>query len=78
MKFLQQILCHVVGDVFFRRDVYDAELVLADTIVNPMESHIFIALLRFCLMVSFASTMADVLSVVAYNCSGRLRVSNIG
>ena len=40
MKLLGQILCHVVGDVFFRRDVYDAELILSDTIANPVESHI--------------------------------------
>ena len=40
MKLLGQILCHVVGDVFFRRDVYDAELVLADAIANPMEPHV--------------------------------------
>ncbi len=40
MKFLWQILCHVVGDVFFRRDVDDAELIMANTIVNPMKSHV--------------------------------------
>ncbi len=47
MKFLRQIFCHVVGDVFFRRDVYDAELVLADAVANPMEPHVdsFAALL---------------------------------
>jgi hypothetical protein len=40
MKVLGQILCHVVGDVFFRWDVDDAELVLADTIANPMKPHV--------------------------------------
>ena len=40
MKLFGQILCHVVGDVFFRRDVYDAELVLSDTIANPMKPHV--------------------------------------
>ena len=40
VKFLGQILCHVVGDVFGCRDVYDAELVLADTIANPMKPHV--------------------------------------
>ncbi len=47
MKFFRQIICHVVGDVFFRRDVYDAELVLAYAIANPMEPHVdsFAALL---------------------------------
>ena len=40
MNFLRQIFCHVVGDVFFSRDVYDAELVLADTIANPMKPHV--------------------------------------
>ena len=40
MKLLGQIFCHVVGDVFFRRDVYDAELVLSDTIANPVEPHV--------------------------------------
>ncbi len=40
MKFLWQILCHVVGEDFFRRDVHDAELILADAIANPMKSHI--------------------------------------
>jgi hypothetical protein len=40
MRLLRQILCHVVGDVFFCRDVYDAELVLADTIANPMKPHV--------------------------------------
>ena len=29
MKFLRPILCYVVGNVFFRWDVYDAELILA-------------------------------------------------
>ncbi len=40
MKLLRQILCHVVGDVFFRWDVCDAELVLADAIANPMKPHV--------------------------------------
>ena len=41
MKVLDgKILCHVVGDVFFRGDVYDAELVLANTIANPMKPHV--------------------------------------
>ena len=41
MKVLGKILCHVVGDVFFRGDVYyDAELVLANTIANPMKPHV--------------------------------------
>ncbi len=40
VKFLRQILCHVVGDVFFCRDIYDAELILADAIANPMKPHI--------------------------------------
>ncbi len=61
MKFLRPILCYVVGNVFFRWDVYDAELILADTIANPMKCHID-ALLRFCLMVSLASPIAEVLS----------------
>ncbi len=39
MKVLRQILCHVIGDAFFRGDVYDAELILADTIANPVKSH---------------------------------------
>ncbi len=40
MKLLRQILCHVVGDVFFRRDVYDVELVLADAIANQRKPHV--------------------------------------
>ncbi len=40
MKLLRQIFCHVVGDVFFRRDVYDAESVLANAIANPMKPHV--------------------------------------
>ncbi len=40
MNFFRQIFYHVVGDVFFRRDVYDAELILSDTVANPMKSHV--------------------------------------
>ncbi len=40
MKLLGQILCHVVGDVFLCRDVYDTELVLSDAITNPMKPHV--------------------------------------
>jgi hypothetical protein len=40
MDFLWQILCTVVGDVFFRGDVYDAELILADAIADPVKPQI--------------------------------------
>ena len=40
VKLLGKILCHVVGDVFFCRDVYDTELVLSYTIPNPVKPHV--------------------------------------
>ncbi len=38
--FLGQVLGHVSGDVFFSRDVYQVELVLAYSVPDPVESHI--------------------------------------
>ncbi len=40
VDFLGQVLGLVVGDVFFSRDVYQVELVLAYSIPDPMESHV--------------------------------------
>ena len=40
VEFLRQVLCHVVGDVFFRRDVNEVELILANAVSDPMESHV--------------------------------------
>ena len=40
VEFLRQVLRHVVGDVFFRRDVNEVELVLANSVPDPMESHV--------------------------------------
>ncbi len=40
VEFLRQVLRHVVGDVFFRGDVNEVELVLANAVPDPMESHI--------------------------------------
>ena len=40
VEFLRQVLRHVVCDVFFRGDVNEVELVLANTVSDPMESHV--------------------------------------
>ncbi len=40
VKFLRQIFGHVVGDIFFSRDVHEAELVLSDAVAYPMEPHV--------------------------------------
>ena len=40
VDFLWQVLGHVVGDVFFSRDVYQVELVLAYSVPDPVESHV--------------------------------------
>ncbi len=40
VDFLGQVLGHVVGDVFFSRDVYQVELVWAYSVPDPMESHV--------------------------------------
>ena len=40
VEVLRQVLGHVVGDVFFRRDVHEIELVLANSVPDPMESHV--------------------------------------
>ncbi len=37
--FLRQILGHVVGDVFLRGDVHEAESVLSDAVAYPVEPH---------------------------------------
>ena len=41
VEFLRQVLRHVVGDVFFSRDVHQVELVLADSVPDPVESHVY-------------------------------------
>ncbi len=40
MDFLGQVLGHVVGDVLFSRDVYQVELVLVNSVPDPVESHV--------------------------------------
>ncbi len=40
VDFLGQVFDHIVGGVFFSRDVHQVELVLAYSVPDPMESHV--------------------------------------
>jgi hypothetical protein len=40
VEFLRQVVFRVVGDVLFSRDVFEAGLVLADAVADPVEPHI--------------------------------------
>ena len=40
VDFLGQVLGHVVGDVFFSKDVYQIELVLTYPVPDPAELHV--------------------------------------